>query len=187
MPEAALSRGIGMLSPGPCDRMLARPAGRIQRSISRLGRACASCATCTGQAVQISRFAMFSEEHHLAAWSSGMILASGARGPGFNSRSSPVALAPGRYDPSHMTGCPAGCTAATEMSTRVCDERWCVCFVWHRVRAGARVTLTFPAGKQAERNEQTLRPGMGGSNPVSLSLILRGWPKDEARKGARGT
>ena len=29
----------------------------------------------------------------LAAWSSGMILASGARGPGFNSRSSPFSIA----------------------------------------------------------------------------------------------
>ena len=27
---------------------------------------------------------------HMAAWSSGMILASGARGPGFNSQSSPM-------------------------------------------------------------------------------------------------
>ena len=31
-------------------------------------------------------------ERHLAVWSSGMILASGARGPGFNSQNSPVAL-----------------------------------------------------------------------------------------------
>ena len=31
------------------------------------------------------------ELHKLAAWSSGMMLAPGARGPGFNSRSSPSA------------------------------------------------------------------------------------------------
>jgi len=75
-----------------------------------------------GQAVQIKRLVVFFDAHHLAAWSSGMILASGARGPGFNSRSSPVALASGRYDPSHMTGCSAGCMAATEMSTVAYDS-----------------------------------------------------------------
>ena len=36
----------------------------------------------------------------MAAWSSGMILASGARGPGFNSRSSPFAHASTIYNRS---------------------------------------------------------------------------------------
>ena len=37
------------------------------------------------------------EHKHLAAWSSGMILASGARGPGFNSRSSPFSMKSTQY------------------------------------------------------------------------------------------
>ena len=167
---------------------------------------------------------MLFDAHHLAAWSSGMILASDARGPGFNSRSSPVALASGRHDPSHMTVCSAGCMAATEMSTVAYDsygamEMWARSLAdsgryevsasvfdvfGHRVRIGARMNLTCPAGKQADRNEQTLRtcpagkqadrneqtlrPGAGGSNLVGPSLMnLRGWPKHEASMDAGGT
>jgi hypothetical protein len=58
----------------------------------------------------------------------------------------------------------------------------------HRVRIGARMNLTCPAGKQADRNEQTLRPGAGGSNLVGLPLTnLRGWPKHEASMDAGET
>ena len=39
-----------------------------------------------------SRQSVFPEAMQMAAWSSGMILASGARGPGLNSWSSPLAL-----------------------------------------------------------------------------------------------
>jgi hypothetical protein len=39
------------------------------------------------------------KDFHLAVWSSGMILASGARGPGLNSQNSPVAHCP----PHEMT------------------------------------------------------------------------------------
>ena len=40
-----------------------------------------------------TRFGERNEVVSLAVWSSGMILASGARGPGFNSQNSPVAYA----------------------------------------------------------------------------------------------
>ena len=45
----------------------------------------ASCTALAGQAFRAAVFSIGS----LAAWSSGMIFAQGARGPGFNSRSSP--------------------------------------------------------------------------------------------------
>ena len=53
---------------------------------------------------------------------------------------------------------------------------------------GIGFVLACPAGKQADRNEQTLRPGAGGSSLVGPCLMnIRGWPKHEASMDAGTT
>ena len=73
----------------------------------------------SGRRLDKSNSCMLRPLHQLAVWSSGMILASGARGPGFNSRSSPFSNALAMFEFDHA------CSSEWSLSrARAPSPRW---------------------------------------------------------------
>jgi hypothetical protein len=96
---------------------------------------------------------------HLAAWSSGMILASGARGPGFNSRSSPMKF--GKHlqamlcDVSRL-----GCALTERLSSTssAIDARCTILRKWPHCQLRPRGGAMFSAIQTLDRNAKQSEP-----------------------------